>query len=79
LPTARVIALPSLPRKTRKTLHQEQIARQNERKHRAVHTQAHARATTLVAKERANEKENCHTTAEVIVQVEGEFRARAFL
>ena len=71
-------ALPSPPRKTRKTSHQEQIARQNERKHRAVHAQAHARATTLVAEERAKEKENRRTTAEVIVQVKGEFRARGF-
>jgi hypothetical protein len=34
LPAAGVAALPSPPRKTRKTSHQEQIARQNERKHR---------------------------------------------
>ena len=56
----------------------EQIVRQNKRKHRTVHTQAHARATTLVAEERAKEKENRRTTAEVIVQVKGEFRARGF-
>jgi hypothetical protein len=42
---AEVAALPSPPRKMQKTLHQEQIARQNERKHRAVQGQAHARAT----------------------------------
>ncbi len=37
---------------------------QNERKHRAVHGQAHACATTLIAKERAKEgKENRRTTA----------------
>ena len=78
LPAAGVAALPSPPRKTQKTSHQEQIARQNERKQKAVHAQAHARATTLVAEERAKEKENRRTTAEVIVQVEGEFRARGF-
>jgi hypothetical protein len=73
-----VAALPSPPRKTRKTSHQEQIARQNERKHRVVHAQAHARATILVAEERAKEKENRRTTTEVIAQVEGEFRARGY-
>ncbi len=78
LPAAGVDAFPSPPRKMQKTLHQEQIARQNERKHRTVHAQAHARATTLVAKERAKEKENRHTTAEVIAQVEGEFRGWGF-
>jgi hypothetical protein len=78
LPAAGVAALPSPPRKTQITSHQEQIARQNERKQKAVHAQAHARATTLVAEERAKEKENRRTTAEVIVQVEGEFRARGF-
>ncbi len=78
LPAAGVAALPSPPRKTQKT-YQEQIVRQNERKHRAVHGQAHARATTLVAEERAKEEEeNRRTTAEVIEQVEGEFRARGF-
>ena len=78
LPAAGVAALPSPPRKTQKTLHQEQITRQNERKHRTVHAQAHARATTLVAEERAKEKENRRTTAEVIAQVEGEFRGWGF-
>jgi hypothetical protein len=48
LSAAGVAALPSPPRKMQKTSHQEQIARQNKRKHRAVHGQAHARATTLV-------------------------------
>jgi hypothetical protein len=42
LPAAGVAALPSPPRKTHKTLHQEQIARQNKLKHRAVQGQAHA-------------------------------------
>jgi hypothetical protein len=42
---AGVATLPSLPRKTQKMSHQEQIARQNERKRRAVQGQAHARAT----------------------------------
>jgi hypothetical protein len=78
LPAAGVAALPSPPRKTRKTSHQEQITRQNERKQKAVNAQAHARATTLVAEERAKEKEKRRTTAEVIVQVEGGFRARGF-
>jgi hypothetical protein len=54
-------------------------ARQNKWKHRAVHGQVHAHATTLVSKERAKEeKENRRTTAEVIEQIEGEFRARGF-
>jgi hypothetical protein len=42
---AGVAALPSPPRKTQKMSHQEQIARQNERKRRAIQGQAHARAT----------------------------------
>jgi hypothetical protein len=78
LSAAGVAALPSPPRKTQKTSHQEQIARQNERKRRAIQGQAHARATTLVVEERAKEKENRRTTAEVIEQVEGEFRAHIF-
>jgi hypothetical protein len=45
LPAAGVATLPSPPRKTQKTSHQEQIARQNERKRRAIQGQAHARAT----------------------------------
>ena len=56
--------------------HQEQIGKQNERKHKAVHTQAHTRATTLVTEERALPKEDHQSTAQVIAQVEGEFRAR---
>ncbi len=78
LPAAVVAALPSPPRKTQKTSHQEQIARQNERKRRAIQGQAHARATTLIAEERTKEKKNRRTTAEVIEQVEWEFRARSF-
>ena len=74
------ILLPSLPRKTCKTSHQQQINRQNTRKQKAVHDLAHARATSLVAKARANaDKENRPwMTMQVIVQVEGEFRARGF-
>ncbi len=60
----------------RKTSQQAQIGKQNERKRKAVHAQAHARATTLVAEERAKPKEDCQTTAQVIAQVEGEFSAR---
>ena len=37
----------------RKMSHQEQIRKQNESKRKVVHAQAHARATTFVAKERA--------------------------
>jgi hypothetical protein len=44
--------LTSPERKVRKTLPQEQIGKQNERKRKAIHTQAHARATTLIAEER---------------------------
>ncbi len=47
LAAAGVAALPSPPRKTRKTSHQEQIARQNERKRRAVQGQAHARQIAI--------------------------------
>ena len=78
LPAAGVAALPSPPRETQKTSHQEQIARQNERKHRAIQGQAHARDTTLFPEDRAKKKENRRTTAEVIYQVKGEFRARGF-
>jgi hypothetical protein len=67
--------LPSLERKVSKTSHQEQIGKQNERKLKAVHAQAHAHATTLVAKERGVPKEDRQTTMQVIAQVEGEFRA----
>ena len=48
--------LPSLERKVKKTSHQEQIGKQNKRKRKAVHPQAHACTTTLVAKERAMPK-----------------------
>jgi hypothetical protein len=47
LAAAGVAALPSPPRKTRKMSHQEQIARQNERKRRAVQGQAHARRIAI--------------------------------
>jgi hypothetical protein len=45
--------LPSPERKARKASHQEQTGKQNESKHKVVHTQAHARATTFITKERA--------------------------
>jgi hypothetical protein len=48
--------LPSLERKVKKTSHQEQIGKQNKRKCKAVHPQAHACMTTLVAEERAMPK-----------------------
>jgi hypothetical protein len=67
--------LPSPEGKVRKTLHQEQIGKPNKRKCKAVHAQAHKRATTLVAEERAMPKEDRQTTVQVIAQVEGEFRA----
>ncbi len=63
-------------RKVRKTSHQEQISKQNEKKRKAFHAQAHARATTLIAKERALPKEVRRSTAQVIAQAEGEFRAQ---
>jgi hypothetical protein len=72
------IVLPSPERKVRKTLHQAQIGKQNERKRKAVHAQAHARATTLVAKERAMPKDGHQTTMQAIAQVEGDFRARGY-
>ena len=70
-----VSSLP-LERKVRKSSHQEQIGKQNERKRKVVHAQAHARATTLVAEERALPKEDRRSTVQVIAQVEREFRAR---
>ena len=60
----------------RKMSHQEQIRKQNERKRKGVHAQAHARATTLVAEERALPKEDRRLTVQVIAQVEREFRAQ---
>jgi len=51
--------LPSPERRVIKTSHQAQIRKQNERKRKAVHAQAHACATNLVAKERAKPKEDC--------------------
>jgi hypothetical protein len=59
--------------------HQEQISKQNERKRKAVHAQAHARATTLVAEERALPKEDRRLTVQVMAQVEGGFGHRAML
>jgi hypothetical protein len=55
--------LPSPERKVRKTLHQKQIGKQNKRKRKVIHAQAHVRATTLVAKERAMPKEVHQTRA----------------
>ncbi len=63
--------LPSSERKVRKTLHQEQIGKQNKRKRKAVHAQAHVRATTLIAEERAMPKEDCQTTVQVGTAKEG--------
>ena len=54
--------LPSPERKVGKMSHQDQIGKQNKRKHKAVHNQAHARATTLVAKEKMKPKENSQMT-----------------
>ncbi len=59
-------------------MRQEHIGKQNKRKRKAVHAQSHARATTLVAKERAMPKEDRQMTVQVIAQVEGEFRARGY-
>jgi len=70
--------LPSPEWKVRKTSHQEKIGKQNERKCKAIHAQAHACATTPVAEERMKPKENRQTTVQVIAQVEGEFRARGY-
>ncbi len=54
--------LPSLERKVWKMSHQEQIDKQNRNKCKVVHAKARARATTLVAKERAKPKDVRHTT-----------------
>ncbi len=67
--------LPSPERKVQKMSHQEQLEKQNRSKRKAVHAQAHARATTLVTKEQAKPKDVCHTTMQVFQQVDGEFRA----
>jgi hypothetical protein len=69
---------PSPLKKTRKTSHQRQIDRQNERKGKDAYALALSRATTLVAAEREQEKENALPTATVIAQVEGEFKACGF-
>ncbi len=76
--TVPAAVLPSPERKVRKTSHQEQIYKQNETKRKAVHTQAHARATTLVAEKRMKPKENRRTTAQAIASVEGGFRAQGY-
>ena len=68
--------LPSPERKVRKTSHQDQIGKQNESKRKGIHNQAHSRATILDAEERALPKEDRRSTAQVIAQVEGEFRGR---
>jgi len=70
--------LPSPERKVLKTSHQEQIGKLNKRKRKAVHAQAHTRATTLIAKVRTKPMENRRMTAQVIAQVKGEFRARGY-
>jgi len=69
---------PSPERKVRKISHQEQIGKQNERNRNAIHAQAHGRAATLIAEERMKPKENRRTAAQVIAQVEGEFRTRGY-
>ncbi len=64
LATAGVAALPLPPRKTQKMLHQEQIARQNKRKRRAIQGQAHARQIAICGPNRTSypgQKTN-HTT-----------------
>jgi hypothetical protein len=74
------ILLPSLPRKTHKTSHQQQIDHQNARKQKAIHNLALARTTSLVAKAKANADKENHpqTTMQVIAQVEGKFRVCGF-
>jgi hypothetical protein len=49
--------LSSSERKVQKTLHQEQLDKQNRSKRKAVHPQANAHASTLVNKERAKPKD----------------------
>jgi hypothetical protein len=68
----------SLPRKMRKTSHQEQIECQNKQKCKSVYNQAHTCVATLVTEERLKEKENQRMAAQVINQVEGEFTAHGF-
>ena len=58
-------------RKVRKTSHQVQIGKQNERKRKTIYAQAHARVTTLLAEEWATPWEDCQTTAQVTAQVHG--------
>jgi hypothetical protein len=70
--------LPSPERKVRKMSHQEQLDKQNRSKRKAVHTQAHVQATTLVAKERVKSMDVRCTTMQVIQQVNEEFRARGY-
>ena len=76
--SSELLDLPSPLKKTRKTSHQRQIDRQNERKAKEAYAQALARATTLIATERGKEKENACPTQSIITKVEGEFRACDF-
>jgi len=73
-----VLSLPSPLKKMRRTSHQRQIDRQNERKGKDAYALALSRATTLIATEREQEKENTCPTVTVIAQVEGEFKAHGF-
>jgi hypothetical protein len=66
--------LPPPDRKVLKTSHQSQISMQNEVKCKAVYAQAHARTTTLAAKERAKPNEVRRMSMQVIKLVKGEFR-----
>jgi len=70
---------PSLLKKLRKSSHQRQIDRQNEWKGKDAYALALSWATMLVAAEREQEKENARSTATVIAQVEGEFKASGFV
>ena len=62
-------------RKVRKTSHQVQIGKQNKRKSKAIHAQAHMHATPLVSEERAMPREDRQKIAHVIAQVHREFSA----
>ena len=70
--------LPSLERKVRKALHQEQLDKQSRSQHKAVYAQAHTRVTTIVANERVKPKDVCRTTMQVIQQIDVEVRVRGY-
>jgi hypothetical protein len=64
-------------KKVRRTSHQVQVDRQNQRKQKEINSQAHMRATNLVNAERKKPAgEPRRSTQEICTQVQDEFKAR---